>query len=75
MAHSYGLIKEGGYPVDRPHLKGMFDRKSGKLIAGPGSAGPNSRYYKIRFKFWTRDKYRKDLSDTWVFDPSFVELV
>jgi len=74
MARAYGRIKEGGYPIDRPHLKGYFDRKAGQLLSGPGSPGPNARYYKIRFKFWVRDKYKKDLSNTWVFEPEFVEL-
>ncbi len=76
MAHEYGLIKRGAYPKGRPHLKGKFDRKTGKLLWGPGTAN-NLRHKstKVKFNFWLLDEQTGVYSNTWVFDPSFITLV
>lgn len=76
MAHTHGLLKEGAYPKGRPHMKGLFDRKTGKLIWGPGSQNPyRHKTTKVQFRFYVLDKKTGEYSNTWLFSPSFIKLV
>ncbi len=73
MKHWNCLIKTGGYPVGKPHMKGMFDRKSGIIISGPNEWPPAKRY-RVRFRKNYRDKKEQIDSNTWFFSPQFIKL-
>jgi hypothetical protein len=76
MAHENGLIKIGSYPKGRPHMKGKFDRKVGRLLWGPGTANPlRHKNTRVKFPFYTLDEQTGVYTDTWTFSPTFVRLV